>query len=257
MIVTEAGNNIIEGVLVGLGFLGLLYASVINLIFIYKIWQAIADEYARTTPGKAIGFLFIPLFNLFWIFEVLWGFAKDCNNYIKSRSLAAKPLPEGMFLACSILVATSGIPYLGILCGLAYSVLWIIVVSRTCDTINAFDETIAPPSLSLHFLSGEFVNDTLNLPSSGLTIGRDPAKANLIFKSKKISGLHTKLTPDGKGQVWVEDMDSLNGTFYRQQQSIGQNIAWNWIQLHGQMLLAVGARLRLADDAGEFEIRKQ
>jgi hypothetical protein len=236
------------------GIFGCIYAIVVSLVFIYKMWQPIADEHARTTPGKAVGFLFIPFFNLYWIFQVLCGFAKDCNAYIERRSLTANKLPEGLFLACAILLLCSGFPPAGVACAVVFA----IVISKTCDTINAFDQTGKEDvgALTLHFLSGEYSNDSLELPANGLTIGRDPSKANLIFKSPKISALHAKLMPNGHGQVWVEDMNSINGTFYRQQRAGGQNIGWDWMRIRGQLLLAAGARLRLADDVGEFEIRK-
>src|SRR5258708_7375642 len=107
-------NGINPGVLVllVLAVFGALYAGIVNLVFIYKIWGAIADEYARTTPGKAVGLLFIPFFGIYWIFQVLWGFSKDCNAYIDRHSINAAKLPEGMFLACAILQAASFIPYL-------------------------------------------------------------------------------------------------------------------------------------------------
>ena len=47
-----------------LGIILLLYAGVVALVLCYKIWNTIQDDYVRTTPGKAIGFLFIP-FSIF------------------------------------------------------------------------------------------------------------------------------------------------------------------------------------------------
>src|SRR5207244_3381658 len=132
-------------------------------------------------------FLFIPFFGIYWIFQVFWGFAKDCNAYIERHSINAKRLPEGLFLACPILLLLSALPFVGI----ASAVVFAIVVSKTCDTINAFGEMTEPTpvALLLHFVAGEFANDSLELPPSGLTIGRDPTKANLIFNSPKVSAL--------------------------------------------------------------------
>jgi len=256
-------SDIAPGLLLlfALAILGALYSGIVNLVFIYKIWDAIADQYARTSPGKAVGFLFIPFFNIYWMFQVIWGFAKDCNAYIDRRSINAPKLPEGLFLACAILQAASVVPYVGILTAVVGLILLAIVVSKACDTLNAFDQ-VRPPDvkmspLSLYFVSGEFANDSLELPPTGLTMGRDPQKANLIFNSHKVSSAHARFTPTGQGQVMVEDLNSMNGTFYRQQRPGGQVIGWDWIQLRGQMLFDAGARLRLADGVSEFEIRKQ
>ncbi len=57
------------------------YAFVVLAIFIYKIWKAIPSNIARTTPGKASGFLFIPVFNVIWYFPALWGWSQDWNAY--------------------------------------------------------------------------------------------------------------------------------------------------------------------------------
>jgi hypothetical protein len=254
-------NNTNRGfvVLLVLAMFAGIYVGVVNLVFIYKIWAAIADQYARTTPGKAVGFLFIPFFGFYWIFQVLWGFAKDCNAYIDRHSIKAAKLPEGLFVACAVLIVATVIPYLGILCGIASLIPFAIVISKTCETVNAFNPVIEGngAALSLNFLSGEFANDSLSLPASGLTLGRDPTKANLIFNSGKISSEHARLTPTDKGQVLVEDLKSLNGTFYRQQRAGAQAVGWDWVQLQGQMLFNPGTRLRLADGVTEFEIRKQ
>jgi len=246
-----------------LGAMCAIYAGIVALVFIYKIWDAIADQYARTTPAKAVGFLFIPFFQLYWVFQAIWGFAKDCNAYIDRNAINVFKLPEGLFLACVILQVAAVIPYLGILCGLVSVILFAIVISKTCDTINAFGNRIQPlpavrsGTLSLYFVSGEFANDSLDLPPTGLTMGRDPQKANLIFHSQKVSSAHARLTPTPQGQVVVEDLNSMNGTFYRQQRAGSQVIGWDWVQFHGQMVFDAGARLRLADGVSEFEIRKQ
>src|SRR5215472_4189380 len=49
-----------------------LYGGIALLVLIYQMWQSIQDGHARTTPGKAVGFLFIPFFNLYWMFQAVW-----------------------------------------------------------------------------------------------------------------------------------------------------------------------------------------
>ncbi len=127
----------------GFSFALLLYILIVSMVLIYKMWDSIQDGYARTTPGKAVGFLFIPVFQIYWMFQVYWGFSKDYNKYIKRHNINANPLPEGVFLGyiCfSFLVSILGFTELvGI-----YIVLFIIqfglnlfMVSKICDGINA------------------------------------------------------------------------------------------------------------------------
>jgi len=40
---------------------------------VYKAWEAIQNGHARTSPGKAVGFLFIPCFSLYWMFPAYWA----------------------------------------------------------------------------------------------------------------------------------------------------------------------------------------
>lgn len=60
----------------------MLNSLVLYFILMYRFWQIIQDGFARTTPGKAVGFLFIPVFNFYWYFVAYLGLAKDQNKYI-------------------------------------------------------------------------------------------------------------------------------------------------------------------------------
>ena len=62
------------------------------------MWAAIQDGYARTTPGKAIGFMFIPFFNIYWMFQAIWGYSKDYNNFSNGMLLRQNLYPKGFFL---------------------------------------------------------------------------------------------------------------------------------------------------------------
>ncbi|HXE74980.1 MAG TPA: hypothetical protein VNN18_04980 [Candidatus Xenobia bacterium] len=115
----------------------MLYGVVVMLMLWYKAWAAIQDGQARTTPGKAVGFLFIPLFNLYWIFQAIHGFAKDYNSYVTRHSLNVPKLPEGMFLAYCILVLAGIIPIIGPLFSLAAVGVMIALCAKVCDAVNA------------------------------------------------------------------------------------------------------------------------
>lgn len=119
-----------------LGCILIIYASAIYLMLLYKSWQQIQDIHPRTTPGKAIGFLLIPLFFLYWIFVAYWGFARDYNNYIQRMELNIPRLNEDLFLAFCIIRVCTVIPYLGILAVIAAGVLWIIIADKMIDAVN-------------------------------------------------------------------------------------------------------------------------
>jgi len=130
----------------GLSLSLFIYALVMECVLLYKAWKVIQDGSARTSPGKAVGFLFIPFFNLYWIFQAFWGFAKDYNAYVQRHhdvSAGGISIPElsvNLFLAYCILLLVGGllsaIPFLGAILQLVYFVLFILVTIKLCDAIN-------------------------------------------------------------------------------------------------------------------------
>ena len=123
--------------LVGLSCIPMLYGGICMMVLWYKSWAAIQDGHARTTPGKAIGFLFIPIFDIYWLFQAVWGLAKDFNAYLQRNSSPTARLPEGLFLAYCILCFTTWIPILGLVFLVVNYVIALMTVSALCDGINA------------------------------------------------------------------------------------------------------------------------
>lgn len=85
------------------GFVGIaaipeLYVGIVMLVLWYKAWSVIQDGQTKISPGKAIGFLFIPFFNLYWVFRAVWGYAKEFNAYLRRHNLSLPQLTEGLFL---------------------------------------------------------------------------------------------------------------------------------------------------------------
>lgn len=112
------------------------------------MWSIIQDGHARTTAGKAVGFLFIPFFSLYWAFQAYWGLAVDYNRFIARHQVGLQRLPEGLFLAFSILNILFYIPFVNLLTIPAMWIISMILYSYICNVINAFseplDETATP-----------------------------------------------------------------------------------------------------------------
>ncbi len=115
----------------------MIYAVVIVCVLIYKIWAAIQGPTARTTPGKAVGFLFIPFYNFYWQFMAFWGWTKDYNALVQQRGLSARRAPEGLALTICILTLAAIIPFLGYLIALVNLILMIIFYNAAIDGANA------------------------------------------------------------------------------------------------------------------------
>ena len=69
-------------------FVLLVLTLVFGCLILHKLWSLIPTHKARTTPGKAVEFLFIPLFNLYWVFVAIYGLAKALNAETGRKSVS-------------------------------------------------------------------------------------------------------------------------------------------------------------------------
>lgn len=138
-----SGND--AGVMVlGLGFLlfMLLYLAltvllvVYSCILLYRYWRVMQPYTTLTTPGKAVGFLFIPFYNLYWVFVAYHGLSKAIDSYIDSHPDTKAPRPQTpLVLVMAILFVISFVPYLGSLASLGLIVLLYLSKVRLNNSI--------------------------------------------------------------------------------------------------------------------------
>jgi hypothetical protein len=122
----------------GAGFLVLMIGALLNalsmipmLMTLHRAWQCLqAGGLARSTPGKAVGFLFIPFYNYYWLFMAFHGLAKDWNRTVTSYSdlKSAPKMSEGVFLTYCI---GCFLPPLG-------PIMLFPVMAQMCKGINFF-----------------------------------------------------------------------------------------------------------------------
>ena len=132
-----------EMAIVSFGLIPEVYWLIVGLVLLYRAWASIQDGHARTTPGKAVGFLFIPLYDFYWIFQAFWGFAKDYNSYIARHGITTSRLSEGLFLSLCILTLIG--VFLGVLRDpfllgaflIVSFVIDIVIVNKVCDAVNS------------------------------------------------------------------------------------------------------------------------
>ena len=133
-----------------LAVIGLLYfilmpltvaVVVVAMVYLYRAWAMIQDDQVRVTPGKAVGFMFIPLYNLYWVFVAYPGWAKNYNRYIEIHQFGNAPrMPVALFQTFAILVPVNivlqYIPVLDILMLIAILVINLTVYRYICSAIN-------------------------------------------------------------------------------------------------------------------------
>jgi hypothetical protein len=78
----------------------------LTCVWIYMAWSAIPqDERRGRTPGEAIGMLFVPLVNLYWMFAISTQLC-DILNARLARSHSAPIAPKGLaILGCVVSLA--------------------------------------------------------------------------------------------------------------------------------------------------------
>lgn len=107
--------------------------TIITLVVLYKLWDVLQDGVTTVSPGKAIGFLFIPFFNIYWIFRTWAGYPKEHNDYLDRHQLTAPKLPGVIFTVFPVIVLLSAILVLPIL---VLPFVTLFLISRSCDAIN-------------------------------------------------------------------------------------------------------------------------
>ena len=103
----------------------------------YQMWSSIQDGQTRVSPSRAVGFMFIPFYNFYWLFRIVWGFSVEYNRYLRRHAIPIRPLPESLFLVYCIMCVTTWIPVIGQFIALILVVLMLIVVSKICDAVLA------------------------------------------------------------------------------------------------------------------------
>ncbi|MEO0946917.1 MAG: DUF4339 domain-containing protein [Cyanobacteria bacterium J06641_5] len=124
-------------IIIAIGGFSLIASVVFGAMLLYQFWKLIQDGEARATPGQAVGFIFIPFFNLYWNFVAFWGLAQDLNTYMDQRGIDGPRLNENMALVQCILVCCGIIPYLGILAAIGAAVLWTLNLKAFKDAAIA------------------------------------------------------------------------------------------------------------------------
>jgi FHA domain/Family of unknown function (DUF5684) len=114
----------------------------------------------------------------------------------------------------------------------------------------------AAESFALQAVRGEIAGAVIGIPKGprqSVIIGRDPHSAQLVVSHAHVSSRHARLHAaepqmGGLSGIWLEDLDSKNGTFYRRG---GQR---DWIPLRGGSInLQDQSMIRIAD-AVEFMV---
>jgi hypothetical protein len=90
---------------VAVGCMGLfiftcVLSGIFSILFLYTVWELIPPDIARTTPGKAILFMFIPIFVFYWQFVAIYGLGKDLNRALEQAGSRVQVNQTAGLLIC-------------------------------------------------------------------------------------------------------------------------------------------------------------
>lgn len=87
--------------------------GVLNLIFLYRLWLMVQKSnlgIKKPTPGKAVGFMFIPFFNIYWLFIAYRNLSLHLNSLTKYNKISVKLVTFSVaFLASGVFSLIGGI----------------------------------------------------------------------------------------------------------------------------------------------------
>ena len=115
-------------------------AAIVALVLLYRAWAQIQDGFHRTTPGKAVGFLVIPLFNLYWVFIALVSLATGLNAFTSRHRIDAPRTIPGLAIAYCVLILCISIPIFGIFVIPAVMIVQYILFLQLANTSAAIAE---------------------------------------------------------------------------------------------------------------------
>jgi hypothetical protein len=115
------------------GALGIT-AIVFAMIQLYRMWSVVQRPGGPTTPGKAVGFLFIPFYNFYWVFVAWPGLAREIDAALAAAGSQHR-VGNGLATAYAVLFILSCVPYLGILALLPMLIVIPILLARLRDSV--------------------------------------------------------------------------------------------------------------------------
>jgi len=180
--------------------LAIVAEGIFFCVLLHRLWQVVQDGCARTTPGKAIGYLFIPFFNLYWCFVVTRGLALELNRVAARRRCDAPPVLSGYMTTFVVLAFLSAVPFLGVVFlipQLVYRILALRSAKRAAVCISGENArqiaSVMPTPDSNSFEDHETSGATSSVPRALADPNRTPVTDEDI--TSWLNGSATGLSP--------------------------------------------------------------
>ena len=114
-------------VLIGLPVL--IVACVYSCILLYRYWNLLQRHGVPVSPGRAVGYCFIPFFSFYWYFVAYVSLVDYYNNFVDN--VAGNPsirISRGLAIANCVLAIAMWMPYLGLVAYIPFSIVYFLLM---------------------------------------------------------------------------------------------------------------------------------
>jgi hypothetical protein len=119
----------------------LIVTTVFWCMLLHRQWSLLQGHGARITPGKAVGFGFIPFYCFYWWFVAYAGLATDTNKHLIDLGIGQKRMSFGLAVTdcvISVLVSTIGlVPAIGAILYVPLMIVGFILAVQQRDCVLA------------------------------------------------------------------------------------------------------------------------
>ena len=81
-------------------------SAVFYFLILHRGWSLVQDGQTDVTPGRAVGFCFIPFYNLYWVFVGIAGLPKQLNRIADARGAPEAKINTAFALVSCICLVT-------------------------------------------------------------------------------------------------------------------------------------------------------
>ena len=129
---------VIGGIVLFLAGISCLVGTILYLVWLYKAWKVASRRPEDPSPGQAVGFLFIPFFNLYWVFRAVPGLSAALHRNLRQTnpSWAGGTAGHGIGIAAAVI---SVIPYVNFLSPIFFCI-WVASANRAKDALLILEE---------------------------------------------------------------------------------------------------------------------
>lgn len=128
-------NSVVEvvGVLFCVaGGASVLAAPVVFCVWLYRAWRVASREPDDPTPGMAVGLMFVPFFNLYWIFKVIPGLSSALQRELQARNPSHNHgAGYGVGIAACVV---SLVPYVNLISFILF-IVWVNLANRAMNQL--------------------------------------------------------------------------------------------------------------------------